>query len=204
MTCISCYPSIGIIISCLGNQNDRILILSPTANGAGAGMLEFRTQGFNGYGVKYSPFFDSRLAVASAANFGLVGNGRLYILGLTASGIVAETWYDTQLLPFPTLTFGALGVFCIQGLGAGVFLLMDPFILGSIRKTHCTICAGRKRTRIKWLLRREMARSSCSTSGSINFQSNRGMSTNEKCMRSTGILCPRTAFAPVRGMAVSK
>jgi hypothetical protein len=56
-------------------------------------MLEFRTEGFNGYGVKYSPFFDSRIAVATAANFGLVGNGRLYILGLTPNGIVAEKWY---------------------------------------------------------------------------------------------------------------
>lgn len=56
-------------------------------------MLEFRTQGFNGYGIKYSPFFDSRIAVASSANFGLVGNGRLYILGLTPNGIVAEKWW---------------------------------------------------------------------------------------------------------------
>ena len=56
-------------------------------------MLEYRTQGFNGYAVKYSPFFDSRIAVASAANFGLVGNGRLYVLGLTSKGIVAEKWY---------------------------------------------------------------------------------------------------------------
>lgn len=55
-------------------------------------MLEFRTQGFNGYAVKYSPFFDSRIAVASSANYGLVGNGRLYVLNLTAKGIVAEKW----------------------------------------------------------------------------------------------------------------
>jgi peroxin-7 len=55
-------------------------------------MLEFRTQGYNGYSIKYSPFFDSRIAVAASANFGLVGNGRLYILGLTADGIVAEKW----------------------------------------------------------------------------------------------------------------
>lgn len=55
-------------------------------------MLEFRTQGFNGYAVKYSPFFDSRIAVASSANYGLVGNGRLYILSLTANGIVADKW----------------------------------------------------------------------------------------------------------------
>lgn len=61
-------------------------------------MLEFRTQGYNGYSVKYSPFFDSRIAVASSANFGLVGNGRLYILGLTANGIVAEKWYADTLM----------------------------------------------------------------------------------------------------------
>jgi hypothetical protein len=56
-------------------------------------MLEFRTTGFNGYAVKYSPFYDNRIAVASAANFGLVGNGRLYILELTANGIVPLKWY---------------------------------------------------------------------------------------------------------------
>jgi hypothetical protein len=63
---------------------------SPVMNG----MLEYRTQGFNGYAVKYSPFFDSRIAVSASANFGLVGNGRLYILGLTANGIQPEKWLD--------------------------------------------------------------------------------------------------------------
>jgi peroxin-7 len=59
-------------------------------------MLEFRTAGFNPYSVKYSPFFDSRLAVSAGANFGLVGNGRLYILNLTAEGIVCEKFFETQ------------------------------------------------------------------------------------------------------------
>ncbi|KAJ5764938.1 peroxisomal targeting signal 2 receptor [Penicillium odoratum] len=59
-------------------------------------MLQFRTQGFNGSAVKYSPFFDNRLAVASAANFGLVGNGRLWILELTPEGIVPMKWFATQ------------------------------------------------------------------------------------------------------------
>ncbi|MCJ1275308.1 peroxisomal targeting signal 2 receptor [Puttea exsequens] len=59
-------------------------------------MLEYRTQGFNGYAVKYSPFFDSRIAVAASQHYGLVGNGRLYILGLTPKGIEAEKWFDTQ------------------------------------------------------------------------------------------------------------
>lgn len=65
-------------------------------------MLEYRTQGFNGYSVKYSPFFDSRIAVAASANFGLVGNGRLYVLGLTERGIVADKWFDTQDSLFDT------------------------------------------------------------------------------------------------------
>jgi hypothetical protein len=59
-------------------------------------MLHYRTEGYNGYAIKYSPFFDNRLACAASANFGLVGNGRLYILGLTAQGIVGEKWFDTQ------------------------------------------------------------------------------------------------------------
>ena len=57
------------------------------------GMLEFRTQGYNGYAVKYSPFVNDRLAVAASANFGLVGNGRLYLLRLTADGAIqCEKW----------------------------------------------------------------------------------------------------------------
>lgn len=56
-------------------------------------MLHFRTEGYNGCAVKYSPFFDNRLAVASSSNFGLVGNGRLYILELTPNGIVPTKWY---------------------------------------------------------------------------------------------------------------
>lgn len=62
-----------------------------------AAMLEFRTQGFNPYAVKYSPYYDSRIAVASAANFGIVGNGRLYSLALTAQGVQVEKAYVRAL-----------------------------------------------------------------------------------------------------------
>ncbi|POS81258.1 hypothetical protein DHEL01_v200358 [Diaporthe helianthi] len=61
-----------------------------------AAMLEFRTRGFNPYAVKYSPYYDNRVAVASAANFGIVGNGRLFALGLTAAGIQVEKMFDTN------------------------------------------------------------------------------------------------------------
>ena len=59
-------------------------------------MLEFRTPGFKGFGVKFSPFLDSRLALATGQNFGLVGNGRLHILALTPNGIQLEKFFQTQ------------------------------------------------------------------------------------------------------------
>ena len=55
-------------------------------------MLEFRTQGFQGYAVKYSPWLNDRIAVAASANYGLVGNGRLYLLELGAGGISCLKW----------------------------------------------------------------------------------------------------------------
>lgn len=60
-------------------------------------MLAFKTTGYNGYSCKYSPFYDNKLAVATAANFGLVGNGRLYILSITDDGrIIQDNYFDTQ------------------------------------------------------------------------------------------------------------
>ncbi|KFA71964.1 hypothetical protein S40288_06226 [Stachybotrys chartarum IBT 40288] len=61
-----------------------------------APMLEFRTQGYNPYAVKYSPYYDSRIAVATSANFGIVGNGRVFVLGLTPQGIQVEKTFDTN------------------------------------------------------------------------------------------------------------
>ncbi|KAI8929443.1 WD40-repeat-containing domain protein [Entophlyctis helioformis] len=66
--------------------------------------MRFRTAGFSGYSVEFSPFFENRLACASAANFGIAGNGRLWILQLANGaplalgdgGIRAEQVYDAQ------------------------------------------------------------------------------------------------------------
>ncbi|KAF4630966.1 hypothetical protein G7Y89_g7168 [Cudoniella acicularis] len=88
-------------------------------------MLEFRTQGYNGYAVKYSPFFDSRIAVAASSNFGLVGNGRLYVLGLTANGIQAEKWYDTQDSIYDTSWSEAHENQLVAGCGDGSVKLFD-------------------------------------------------------------------------------
>ena len=54
-----------------------------------AAMLEFRTQGYNPYAVKYSPYYDNKIAVATSSNFGIVGNGRVFVLNLTSQGTVA-------------------------------------------------------------------------------------------------------------------
>ncbi|CAG8738593.1 11610_t:CDS:2, partial [Dentiscutata heterogama] len=61
-------------------------------------MLRFRTEGHNGYSLQFSPFIDNKLSCASAANFGLVGNGRLYILntGVGPNGVEIERIYDTK------------------------------------------------------------------------------------------------------------
>lgn len=60
-------------------------------------MLSYRTRGYNGYGVQYSPFFDNKLAVASAANYGLVGNGRLFVLQIEPTGQIGEEiLWETQ------------------------------------------------------------------------------------------------------------
>ena len=42
-------------------------------------MAPFRTA-FNGYAIKFSPFEEGRVAVATAQNFGIIGNGRQYVL----------------------------------------------------------------------------------------------------------------------------
>lgn len=53
-------------------------------------MLKYHMQGYSGYGVQYSPFFDNRLAVATGSNFGLVGNGKLFIVDINNQGIMTE------------------------------------------------------------------------------------------------------------------
>lgn len=42
---------------------------------------------FAAYAVAFSPFFPNKLAVAGSANFGLVGNGRLSVLGNGPQGV---------------------------------------------------------------------------------------------------------------------
>jgi peroxin-7 len=51
-------------------------------------MPRFKTT-FNGYSVKFSPFIENRLAVATAQNFGIIGNGRLHVLEVSSAAVGA-------------------------------------------------------------------------------------------------------------------
>lgn len=60
-----------------------------------------QTSGFSHYSIAWSPFHTSRLALASAANFGLVGNGRLHIVSVIPgsggpSRLNIDKQYETQ------------------------------------------------------------------------------------------------------------
>jgi peroxin-7 len=55
-------------------------------------ILRTKTPGFAHHSLAFSPFFEDRIAVASGANFGLVGNGRVHILSLTPGGLGVVKW----------------------------------------------------------------------------------------------------------------
>ncbi|KAH7890860.1 WD40 repeat-like protein [Phlebopus sp. FC_14] len=60
-----------------------------------------QTPGFAHYSTAWSPFHTSRLALASSANFGLVGNGRLHLVSLVpgpggTDGIKVDKYFETQ------------------------------------------------------------------------------------------------------------
>ncbi|KAJ1779094.1 peroxisomal targeting signal 2 receptor [Coemansia sp. RSA 2523] len=58
----------------------------------------YRTAGFKGYAVKFSPFSEQLLAAATSANFGLVGNGQLSVLSTQAGpdGLRPLKQFDSQ------------------------------------------------------------------------------------------------------------
>ncbi|GMK58744.1 hypothetical protein CspeluHIS016_0601860 [Cutaneotrichosporon spelunceum] len=58
--------------------------------------LRLRTPGYAHHGLEFSPYFDGRAAIASGANFGLVGNGRVHVVQTTPAGLQLEKVFDTQ------------------------------------------------------------------------------------------------------------
>ena len=58
-------------------------------------MPSFQTD-FMGYSIEYSPFEENKIAVSTAQHFGIIGNGKQYILENTPYGIKHIVSYDTR------------------------------------------------------------------------------------------------------------
>ncbi|KAJ7255493.1 WD40 repeat-like protein [Mycena haematopus] len=70
-------------------------------NGPRAPPAVLQTTGFAHFSVAWSPFHATRLALASSANFGLVGNGRLHLVSVVpgpsgALNVNLDKQYETQ------------------------------------------------------------------------------------------------------------
>mmetsp|Transcript_12072 Transcript_12072/g.20425 ORF Transcript_12072/g.20425 Transcript_12072/m.20425 type:complete len:316 (-) Transcript_12072:280-1227(-) len=50
---------------------------------------------YNGYAIEFSPFIENRVAVATAQNFGIIGNGRQYVLEFGPQGVRELLSFDT-------------------------------------------------------------------------------------------------------------
>ena len=58
-------------------------------------MVSFKAP-FNGYSVQFSPYLEGRVAVATAQNFGIIGNGKQHVLELTPNGLLEVAAFDTS------------------------------------------------------------------------------------------------------------
>ena len=58
-----------------------------TASDMSNSVLRAKTPTFSHHGIAFSPFFEDRIALASGANFGLVGNGRLHVMQIGPGGL---------------------------------------------------------------------------------------------------------------------
>jgi peroxin-7 len=71
--------------------------------------------GFSHYNVAWSPFHTTRIAVASSANYGIVGNGRLHIASVFmnpsgAPNVKLEKLYVRVLHPFLSVKLNSVRV----------------------------------------------------------------------------------------------
>ncbi|CAO1617888.1 unnamed protein product [Sympodiomycopsis kandeliae] len=76
---------------------------SSSVHSSAGPVSRLQTPGFAGYNLAWSPFYPDRMAVAGSANYGLVGNGRLHIVGVNqtpGSGplpqMQVQKTFDTQ------------------------------------------------------------------------------------------------------------
>ncbi|WOO85664.1 Peroxisome biogenesis protein 7 [Vanrija pseudolonga] len=96
----------------------------------GAPPLRLRTQGYAHHSLKFSPYFEDRLALASGANFGLVGNGRVHVVRAGPGGVGVEKFFDTQDSVYDVAWNEAHENQLVAGCGNGAIRLFDITLQG--------------------------------------------------------------------------
>lgn len=91
-------------------------------------MPVFKTP-FNGYAVKFSPYYESRLAVATAQNFGILGNGRLHVIDLLPPSSAPPAAPISEIAAFDT----ADGVYDVAWSESHDSLLVAAVADGSVK-----------------------------------------------------------------------
>lgn len=71
--------------------------------------MHYRTA-YNGYACAFSPFHENRIAVATAQNFGIIGNGRQHVLEVGA--LLSLSHSTCCVRQFTTLRDSAVSVGC--------------------------------------------------------------------------------------------
>ncbi|KAJ3686334.1 hypothetical protein LUZ61_015498 [Rhynchospora tenuis] len=89
-------------------------------------MPRFKTE-FAGYGVRFSPFFEGRLLVATGQCYGILGNGRLHVLELLPnSPVIAElASYETNDGVYDCCWSESHETLAVAGIGNGSVKLYD-------------------------------------------------------------------------------
>ncbi|KAK4737982.1 hypothetical protein R3W88_001679 [Solanum pinnatisectum] len=98
---------------------------------------------FNGYSIKCSPFYENQLAVATAQNFGILGNDRVHIFQLSPNGPISElTAFDTADGVYDVCWSEAHDSLVIATSGDGSVKLYDS----SLPPTNNPICSFQEHT----------------------------------------------------------
>lgn len=146
------------------------------------------TPGFSHYAVAWSPFHNNRLALASAANYGLVGNGRLHIASLIGPTVQLDKFYSTQDGLYDIAWSEVHENQIVTASGDGSIKLWDILLNVSSLIKHCLLyllCIG-----AEWTIGRARTRI---------YPLEPGMNIPVKCFRSIGPILTRTSSSLLLG-----
>ncbi|KAE8216703.1 hypothetical protein CF327_g123 [Tilletia walkeri] len=190
--------------------------------GAGGPVSRLRTPGYAGYNVRWSPFFEHKLAIASAANYGLIGNGRLHVVQLGGPaqaggagdlpGMQVSNMFDTQDGLYDVAWSELHENHLISSSGDGSIALWDtshtppPSAQGPTPSTR-PLAHWRRHTRevfsLSWSPLQKHLFASSSWDGTVRIWTpeRAGMEVRMLCLSPDGPALPTSATAPQNAQA---